>query len=397
MTVSEKYTQIGEYQAEYSEFQYHGLLDSMISSLNDESYECYYVCNHGWDIATDNHNEFRLINELKNINYTRDIVIWLVHDSLRGVSEHNWYDSDFKLQGLHTIQEVCRANPTKQFLLLTPHCYLQSLVEVNNLHAIDIPPYPWMAAKSAHWYSRVYEHRADLKYNWVTFMHSPGWHRTMLLAYLLFLGLDKSGAMSVSNRLLDRACEFKSAAEYLTYEMSPIQWHCIEQGFSRLKTKYFENVISLPPSLGENVINNYNNTLQSVYKQTGVELVTGSTYSEPIPYITEKEVQSIYGCNFLIFINPTKTVTWFRDQGFDMFDDIVDHSYDDIADPAQRIFTAINNNIHLLNGTANIKSLLAGNQQRFYNNCELADSLSSKLSYDSIQQFNTVIEKINEQ
>lgn len=395
--MNKRYTQLGDFPEEYNDFdQYHALLDRIVDTLDNTSSECYYVCNHGWDVSTDTANEFKPISDLKTINYTKDIVVWLTHDSLRGVNEHDWYDPNAKLQGLSTLQDVCKMHPARQFILLTPHCHLQSLVEVDNLHIVDLPPYPWAANQKTNWYQRGYENRSTIAHNWVTFMHSPDWHRTALLAYLLFLQLDKTGTMSVSSRLLNRACEFNSAAEYLSYAMTPIQWHCIEQGFAQLKEKTFNNGLHLPTSIGKNVITNYNDILLPVYKQTGVEIVTSSIYSEPVPYITEKEVQAIYGCNFLIFISPANTVAWLRDQGFDMFDDIVDHSYDSILDPAQRLFCAINNNINLLNGTTDLDSLLLGNTQRFRNNCELADSLSSKLKNNVIEQFTSIVRKINE-
>ena len=63
--------------------------------------------------------------------------------------------------------------------------------------------------------------------------------------------------------------------------------------------------------------------------------------------IAEKYLNSIYAYNFPIFIAVPGTVSYLRNIGFDVFDDIVDHSYDKIQDPVLRLVTAINANIKL--------------------------------------------------
>jgi hypothetical protein len=41
-------------------------------------------------------------------------------------------------------------------------------------------------------------------------------------------------------------------------------------------------------------------------------------------------------------------VAYLRNQGFDMYDDVIDHGYDSIQDPVQRMFSAIESNKRLL-------------------------------------------------
>jgi hypothetical protein len=47
-------------------------------------------------------------------------------------------------------------------------------------------------------------------------------------------------------------------------------------------------------------------------------------------------------------ISSPGLVKFLREMGIDMFDDIIDHSYDDIEDPCERIVQAINKNIEIL-------------------------------------------------
>ena len=56
-----------------------------------------------------------------------------------------------------------------------------------------------------------------------------------------------------------------------------------------------------------------------------------------VPGITEKTFKTILNCQIPIFLSSYKTVYYYRMAGFDVFDDIVDHSYDLMKDPESRI------------------------------------------------------------
>ena len=56
----------------------------------------------------------------------------------------------------------------------------------------------------------------------------------------------------------------------------------------------------------------------------------------------------------------------------DVFDDIIDHSYDAIEDPEQRLRQAINLNKDLLTDINKVKQLWKDNRNRFVNNVNFA-------------------------
>ena len=66
----------------------------------------------------------------------------------------------------------------------------------------------------------------------------------------------------------------------------------------------------------------------------------------------------------------------------DTFDDIIDHSYDEIGDHFERLAAAIDRNQHLLNGSTPIDEIWFKNKTRFEKNCAHMDNLL----YDSIYQ-----------
>ena len=72
-----------------------------------------------------------------------------------------------------------------------------------------------------------------------------------------------------------------------------------------------------------------------------------------------------------------------RDQGFDVFDDIVDHSYQDMPDPWDRCYYAIERNLHILQDFETIHRFTLNNKHRLQANLEL---LESNTFVNNIQQ-----------
>jgi hypothetical protein len=68
-------------------------------------------------------------------------------------------------------------------------------------------------------------------------------------------------------------------------------------------------------------------------------------------------------------------VAFLRSMGMDMFDDIIDHSYDSIENPIDRLYTAITSNIELLTNNQKTKQLWQSNQHRFINNVAFAKNM----------------------
>lgn len=93
---------------------------------------------------------------------------------------------------------------------------------------------------------------------------------------------------------------------------------------------------------------NFDKHLRHLYKNSIVEIVNETIFFTNQIFVTEKFLQSVYGYNLPIVLSTPGAVEFLRQSGFDMFDDVIDHSYDLIKNPLQRIFTAVESNIRLL-------------------------------------------------
>lgn len=77
--------------------------------------------------------------------------------------------------------------------------------------------------------------------------------------------------------------------------------------------------------------------LHEAYTDSYVNFVTESTTCDKI-FITEKTWKPIASGQLFVILGNQGIVKHLRDHGIDCFDDIIDHSYDAVEDPRERLF-----------------------------------------------------------
>ena len=110
--------------------------------------------------------------------------------------------------------------------------------------------------------------------------------------------------------------------------------------------------------------------LQSVYNTCQFSVVTETRYLLPFDFVTEKTTQCWLALHPALYVSNKGHVQQLRDWGFDVFDDVFDHSYDTVENDI-RINTMIQTNKEVLTlGIHNYKSLesrLLANRDRYLN------------------------------
>jgi hypothetical protein len=118
----------------------------------------------------------------------------------------------------------------------------------------------------------------------------------------------------------------------------------------------------------------YQQLLQrQVFEPTCVSLITEPCYLEREIMITEKTIMAIYAGTLPIWIGGWRLPDAMRDLGFDVFDDMVDHSYSTLEDPVDRLDQALMLNQHLLTDFDLTGNFIAHNQQRLQHNVDLVE------------------------
>ena len=128
-----------------------------------------------------------------------------------------------------------------------------------------------------------------------------------------------------------------------------------------------------------------NRTFESSY----VNIVTESCYDRPEIHITEKSMKPFYFYQLPIFVSSYNHVKILKDRfGFDLFDDIVNHDYDNEPDDKKRFILVFNEILRLLKNKNQVIEFYKNNEQRFIDNknkiIDIDNSKRDEISFKSL-------------
>jgi hypothetical protein len=116
----------------------------------------------------------------------------------------------------------------------------------------------------------------------------------------------------------------------------------------------------------------YQHLLQkTVFEPSCVSLITEPAFYERETIHTEKTIMAMYAGTIPIWVGGWRLPAYTKSLGFDIFDDIVDHSYQDLPDPLDRCYCAIERNLELLRDPDRAKTFVAQNHARLQHNLNL--------------------------
>ena len=351
-------------------FPFNDTLEHFFDNHNvKEDVECYQLlfCPYGDGTSFD---------DLYNIKFQSKIVILNIADNII---------DKFDNLAIDELTEFCNSRPEHKFIIFTwnlgfnklfshvPNLYLDTLL--NSDLSEQLKPCE----------------KKEITNRWLCLNSDTKFHKVMSVSYLLSKSYNYLGSISFNLEMdaLVHPNEYK--------RITPIPKRLKESfnsGFKLFKDKDFELLdIRNFDKNTDTVGSNYNNNLMSTMETVGVEIINGTLFFENSPGFSEKEFQNIFAKNFPIYINGVGTVREIKEfWGIDLFDDIVDHSYDEIEDHFERMVAAIDRNEHLLDGSTNIQKLWLDNQKRFDSNVEKCSEMMwnvdvrNKINADKIKK-----------
>jgi len=136
-----------------------------------------------------------------------------------------------------------------------------------------------------------------------------------------------------------------------------------------------------------NNIENYISLIEA-YRTSPVNIITESLYYEPVGIITEKTLFAFASLQLPILVAHKGAVKDAESYGFDMFRDIIDHSYDELPNNI-RWKSAIDLNMHIIKEGINYNDLLPRlkkNQEYLLNG--YLDFIENRLAVDLAEVIN---------
>ena len=330
----------------------------------DEEIECYQFIFCLWKKKTS-------FDDLYKINFKSRVVILNIIDTI--IDTFDSVDID-------GLTQFCANHPEQNFILFSPHLGIQKTLNILNLYSDSIVCTD---------FGEKFQHceKKNITNQWLSLNANPKLHKYMTVCYLLSKDYYENGIVTWNDIELykSRYKDISKMPEWLKTE--------VRNGHVRFKSKNF-NRLQLEDNNVEGIIPcayNYNTNLKPIYENIGIEIITGTHFFEKNSVLSEKEIQSVYGKNFPIYINGPGMAKgmkeWFN---VDIFEDIIDHSYDEITDHFERLSTAIDRNTHLLDGSTNISELWHDNRKRFEDNCEQMD----RMIHEGVYKTNFINEQI---
>jgi hypothetical protein len=119
----------------------------------------------------------------------------------------------------------------------------------------------------------------------------------------------------------------------------------------------------------------YQELLQkTVFEPTCVSLITEPAYYERETIVTEKTLMAMYAGTIPVWVGGWRIPAYLKQAGFDTFDDIVDHSYQDLENPSDRCRKAIELNLDLLRYSDVTKRINLECRDRLKKNIDLLET-----------------------
>lgn len=306
-------------------------------------------------------------SDLNNIDFQSRVVILNTMDLMQ-----DKYDN-LDIEG---ITNFCNSHPDHKFIIFHYNLNLQSQLSIPNLYSDAIIPTN-LTGNLRHC------EKTSISNRYLCLNNDTKVHRVMLTSYLLSKNWSVNGdfTFNYNNGLLARPDQYRNIVPVAEEYKSKFA-----AGYERFKAKDFTLLdIGNFAESNDRVVGNYHDNLLPVFETHAIEIITGTMFFESVPSLTEKETQSIFAKNFPIYINGVGTAREIKKLfSIDIFDDIIDHSYDEVENHFERMIKAIDDNTHLLNGSTDMSELWNDNRSRFDANCERMDQLIFDKDYQRI-------------
>lgn len=176
---------------------------------------------------------------------------------------------------------------------------------------------------------------------------------------------DMSNILAELDLLGDRAPLDQQIRSFI---LSPIQ---LKKQFIEYETLGINNSNQLSIANYGGTAWSWQNGLQELFSKSAISLITESVSYQKCAVFTEKTVYSVLGLTFPIWVGSYNQASEWKRLGFDVFDDIINHSYQSYNTLIERCYYAFADNLDLLSNKDKSAELRSSCHDRLLKNREL--------------------------
>lgn len=167
-------------------------------------------------------------------------------------------------------------------------------------------------------------------------------------------------------------------------------WAEILSPISKFKKRWYPSqgqvVSNISVKNHGNNVKLWNQHFNNVVSTSATSLITESVWTQSATTFSEKTMFSVLGLTFPIWVGGMNSAEYWKSKGFDTFDDIIDHSYQNLPTLLQRCFYAFYLNKDILTDQAKASALRAQHLNRLISNRNLLTSATIKAYNQKIIQ-----------
>ena len=216
-------------------------------------------------------------------------------------------------------------------------------------------------------------------YHFVSLARLAKHHRIITTIEILDRGLEPYGNLSLGSGYYQSHDE-NNMLKYLTPQRYVGKFPMYLDGIIA-----FDKDMQQYESRDDKIITSFVNFVMETGFERSVSLHTWS-----VPFFTEKSIKPFAWGQLPIFVSHAGFLQKIRDFGFDLFDDIIDHSYDSEPDPRIRIKLCVDQLEKICKWSLeDCRKFKQDNMQRFENNRKVLDELLlnfHEITIDNLQK-----------
>lgn len=310
---------------------------------------------------------------LESLDYSSPNVLLCISDNISLYDFNPWTDT--LTFGAACLNKIFQNHPNTKFIFLTDVANLSKEFEkCSNVNLVELE---YLTMQASEWQRvlQITDKNLNSEKSFISLNHRPAAHRITSVSYLLGTGLYQFGQVLVSSEFFKHINKYNSYLDMVGWEFDSEQElnlkPVVTEGFQLLKR--YQNINDDYDLHSFNKFAaNFTLYLTPLYQNSFVELVAETYYAEPSFMATEKTLNNVYASNFPIYISSAGIVKHLQNLGFDLFDDIVNHSYDRETNPFARLQKLFHDNHRLLIDVDYAKKQWLACQDRFISRADFA-------------------------
>lgn len=345
-----------------------------------------------------------VIGQLETYQFQKPLVVLFVTDY--AANDDGSLNNSIRLS-YKNFQNIILSNPKIDFIVCSTMVNLESqFLSLPNLYLINTGlEMDWINTQQYQSVSPVLEKNLSSEKIWLGISgtcNDSRIHRPISGALLLGLDAERTGVLRFSGEHFKIHDSWDTYTWYHEYNqrpeikyLSPLS-EVLNEGMQKAKSwNEHTGSTEVYNTLGLNQhCQNFLSNLTPYYKETFVEVINETIFFQQAGLLTEKTFHSIIGCSFPIILSVHGSVNHLRKLGYDVFDDVVDHSYDNESEPLLRLSKAILDNQRLLFDREYVINTWRNSRQRFKYNFQHWQEHTKQLPTNILNVFKKTIKDI---